>query len=136
MLIYNILDYKINESELEAFRAYYHKHYGCEYFEPNRGFIINLFFRPIVQYILEIRDNIYDFINLGLFDESFQERLIQKRIMLNDENNNNYCLDFYDALYYRLCKWICLLSIRENGEYIDIDFSEYPLDDENWEGVI
>lgn len=121
---YNHKKYK---SQLEAFKAYYHKYYGCDDIEPNRGFIVNLFFKPTIQYILKKRNNIYNFINYGLFSESCME----KRFL----NKDGYT-EFYDVLYYRLITWICLLSIKENGEYIDIDFSKYPLDDENWEGVI
>lgn len=112
---------------LEAFRVYYHKYYGCEDIEPNRGFIANLFFKPTVQYILETRNNIYSFINLGLFKESCREDIFLSK---------NGHKEFYDILFYRLATWICLLAIKENGEYIDIDFSEYPLNDENWKGVI
>lgn len=124
------------KSELEAFRAYYHKHYsGMEDFEPERGFIVNLFLKPTIQYILETRkydkNIIYSFINNGLFDYSFREKYFFK----------DGFSDFYDVLYYRMLKWICLLDMKrkindEDWEYIDIDFSEYPLDDENWEGVI
>lgn len=130
---YNHEKYK---SELEAFRAYYHKHYsGMEDFEPERGFIVNLFLKPTIQYILETRkydkNIIYSFINNGLFDYSFREKYFFK----------DGFSDFYDVLYYRMLKWICLLDMKrkindEDWEYIDIDFSEYPLDDEKWEGVI
>ncbi len=128
---YNNEKYK---SDLEAFRAYYHKYYGCKDFEPERKFIVNLFLKPTVRYILETRiydkNIIYSFINTGLFDYSYEEKLYLK----------DGFSEFYDVLYYRLIKWICLLSLKEkrgyDWKYIDIDFSEYPLDDENWEGVI
>lgn len=121
---YNTEKYK---KTLEAFQAYYLKHYGCEDVVVDYKLVVQLFLKPCVIYFLT-PDKINHFLNLGLFDESFQER----RLL-----NQSGCSEFYEVLYFRLMKWLCLLPVREQDEKTGewktiINFSEYHLDDDKW----
>ncbi len=104
---YNHDKYK---SEFDALVAYYHKHYSGN-FEPSRGFIVNLFFKPTVEYILMKKENYYSFINLGIFERNFLETL------------KDFDTDFYNVLYYRLLQWICpqeAKGVSNNGKKYEL----------------
>ena len=109
---YNIEKY---HTLLEALNAYYHQEYGCEDVEMDYRFANSLFIRPTILYCLN-QDNLFSFVNNGLFKESYEER-------------NNHLTNFDEVLFYRMVKWICLLQVRYQNEFGEwhwiIDLSEY-----------
>lgn len=105
---------------LEAFNAYYHKYYGYEDVQIDYKLAVNLFLEPTIEFLLS-ECRIKSFIYNGLFEESCHE----KRLF-----NADGCTEFYEVLYYRLTKWICLQKVKEKNNETGtwewfIDLSDY-----------
>lgn len=86
---------------LEAFNAYYHKHYGCEDITMDKEFAEYLFLRPLVLKAIEIKPALAKYI----FEPTYS-------IINNKE-------PFSDIMYDRL---IGLIQMIERGMF---DLSEY-----------
>lgn len=102
-------------SLLDALNAYYHKEYGCSDITIDYRFANYLFIKPTLLYCLN-QDNSYSFLYNGLFEETYEER-------------NRKITNFDEVLFFRMVKWICLLTVREqdkDGKWSwIIDLSEY-----------
>lgn len=124
---YNKEKYKTLE---DAFTAYYKKYYD-EFKENNlsESDILYIFIKPALNYILDKNNQNYGFIN-KLFDLSMHEKLIQYRLKEDEDMSINH------ILYNRITEYISELRTKEEDGTIIFDFSEYPLDDEDWKGVI
>lgn len=126
---YNKEKYKTFE---DAFTAYYKKYYD-EFKKDNlsESDILYIFIKPTLKlnYILNKNNQNYGFIN-KLFDLSMYEKLIQYRLKENED------MSFNHILYNRITEYISELRTKEEDGTIIFDFSEYPLDDKYWEGVI
>lgn len=94
---------------LDAFNAYYQKHYCCPDVVMDYRFAVELFLKPTTEYLLKNYEQTRrSFINNGLFSRCSKEPLFK---------NEDGAAEFYEVLYHRLITWITLLQIRKKDEY-------------------
>ena len=53
---------KLYNSTLEAFNAYYHKHYGCEDITMDKAFAVYLFLKPLALKAIEVKPTLARYI--------------------------------------------------------------------------
>ena len=101
---YNKLKYR---DTLEAFGAYYHKHYGCEDIVMDKAFAENLFLRPLVLKAIEIKPTLARYIFDPLFgvidnEKPFTETMYDREIALIQMiNHDMFDLSEYEDMFAR-----------------------------------
>ncbi len=104
-----------------ALDAYYRKYYCISKKDIpvlSYKFMMTMWFNRCVEVFLT-PERIRNFWHNVIVEESFQE----KRLL-----NEKGCTEFYEVLFYRIVKWLTLLSVKdEDGNWL-IDVSDYTED--------
>jgi len=114
---YNVEKYKTLE---EALDAYYRKEYGVSKKDLpvlTYEFMCYLWMFPCIKAFLT-EDKIPLFLQY-----IFNEKCCYEVGL----SNHNGCTEFYDVLFHRIVKWLCLLQVKESGKWI-VDLSDYEGD--------
>lgn len=98
----------------EAFIAYYHKYYGCEDYIPDSRFLLGLFLKPAVMYIL-------DTIGDSFTRERFVKEILNTGVEINDIDSNLENEDFYSRLYNRVVGFIKYQRVKDDKGNILLD---------------
>lgn len=93
---------KIYKNTLEAFNAYYHKHYGCEDITMDKAFAENLFLRPLVLEAIQIKPVLARYI-------------VEPHHAMIDNQEQTFSEIMYDRMLW-------LIQMVEHGMF---DLSEY-----------
>lgn len=92
---------------LDAYKAYYKKHYGGTKEEIlTYGFFLQLFLKPAAEYVLKQTDDWEHFLQ-AIFEESLMERY---RLQTAEKPA------FEERLFLRIESWLCTLQVRERDE--------------------
>ena len=92
---------------LDAYKAYYKKHYGGMKEEVlTYGFFLQLFLKPTAEYVLKQTGDWEHFLQ-AIFEQSLMERY---RLQTAEKPA------FEERLFLRIESWLCTLRVRERDE--------------------
>lgn len=92
---------------LDAYKAYYKKHYGGMKEEVlTYGFFLQLFLKPTAEYVLKQTGDWEHFLQ-AIFEQSLTERY---RLQTAEKPA------FEERLFLRIESWLCTLQVRERDE--------------------